>query len=142
MNKQITYAGYVPDHLQTQINETIARCVDVAKSLGYDYTIINKPIEVLFAKINAYAMVQPLLYDTGNMIKGHRLYISNNYIYTPPYLEKLVAHEFAHTLSTRDILRHETYGFNAFCNKYQNKYDVFIKYLTKEDIAYIESMKI
>ncbi len=137
MKKQITFKNYVPSNEQAIITKAVTNLLDVAQKHTVAYTLLNKPLEVLYSNIEGYAMIQPLIDGRGG-IAGHRLYINSNYIFNDRILEKLVAHETLHTLSERNILKHESLLFKSIALDYEVKHNLKIDFLTESDIEYIE----
>ena len=136
MKKQITFKNYVPSNEQTVITKAVTNLLEVAQKHALAPTLLIKPLEVLYSNIEAYAMIQPLIDGRGG-IAGHRLYINSNYIFSDKMLEKLVAHETLHTLSDRNILKHESLLFKSIALDYEVRHNLKIDFLTNEDVELI-----
>lgn len=142
MTKTIKFLNYVPSNEQAVITKAVTNLLEVAQKHTVAPTLLNKPLEVLYSNIEGYAMIQPLIDGRGG-IAGHRMYLNSNYIFENNYLERIVAHETLHTLSDRNILKHESLLFKAIALDYEVKHNKKIDFLTTDDIEIIErGMKI
>lgn len=137
MKKEITFLKYVPDNEQAIIKEGIESLLDIARKHTVKESLLTLPIEVLFANIEAYAMIQPLIDGRGHII-AHRMYFNSNYIFEKHILLKLTAHETLHTLSEINILKHQSLLFKAIALDYEMTNGIAIDCLTTEEIEMIE----
>lgn len=119
-------------HQENIIDLVIHQFEEMSTAKHIDDFLIYKAKIILHTKISndTFGMVQPLIDE--NHIIGHRIYINSNYNYTDKELKQVLMHELIHTLSEKNILKHESLKFNELCKMCNRLYGYDPKMVFKQ----------